>query len=358
MLKIIDIYIIKKFLGTFVFAIIIIVCFAILFHMSEQIDDFMDAKAPIKAIFADYYVSFIPYFANLFSHLFTLIAVVFFTAKMASNNEIIAVLSNGMSFNRLLLPYAISAVLIATFSFVLNSYVIPKTNISKIEFENEYLKKNQNFLDRHIHKQINPGVYIYIETYNTINNIGYKFSIDQFENGELKSKLISDYVKWDTTLNKWAIFNYYIRTFTPQGEVFLKGDRKDTTLNILPEDFTRKINVIEAMNNSELDHFIKHEQMRGAENIETYMIEKYRRYASPFAVFILTLIGVSLASRRRGGVGLNVGVGIGLSFAYILFMQVSSQFAISGNMNPMLAVWTPNIIFFITSIVLYYFAPK
>lgn len=358
-MKKLDIYIIKKFLGTFFYAITLIVLITIVFDISEKIDDFIEKQAPIKAIVFDYYLNFIPYWIILFSSLFTFISVIFFTSKMTNNFEIVAILSSGVSFKRMLVPYFVGAFIIAVFSFLLASYLIPHANKTRLEFENTYIKNPYINYDRNIHKQIEPGVYVYMESYNNFNEIGYKFSIEKFENGKLVSKLISDYIKWDSTINKWQINNYYIRRFDRINETLEKGKTIDTTLNIHPSDFTRRLNIVETMDLNELNNFIEEQKLQGSENIETYLIEKYKRIANPFATFILTLIGATLAARKtKGGIGAHIGLGILIAFSYILFMQFSTTFAIEGNMNTLLAVWIPNILYSFIGIFLYKMSPK
>lgn len=358
-LKKIDIYIIKKFLGTYFFAIIIIISIAIIFDISEKVEDFIEKSAPLKAIVFDYYLNWIPYFANLFSSLFTFIAVIFFTSKMAYNTEIIAILSSGVSFRRLMLPYFISALIIAILSFLLMAYIIPPANIIRKDFEYKYIKNPIRNTDKDIHRQIKPGVFIYMKSYNVSNDVGYKFAMERFENGVLKSKLISDYIKWDTTLSKWTIHNYYIRDIDSLNEKITTGSKIDTALNMYPEEFKRMQNFTETMNLPQLNNYLKQQYMQGADNVVEILIDKYQRFAFPFATFILTLIGVSLSSRKiRGGIGMHIGFGLLLSFSYILFMRFTTMFSISGTMNPLLAVWLPNILYAIISIFLYRLAPK
>ncbi len=359
LLKKLDIYIIKKFLGTFFFAIILIISIAVIFDITERIDDFIEKEAPLSEIIFDYYMNFIPYFANLFSALFVFIAVIFFTSKMASGTEIIAILSSGISFKRFMRPYFISAVIIAVFSFVLNSYIIPPANKVRLAFTEKYIKNPYRNYDHNIHQQIDKDIYIYMESYNVANMVGYKFSIEKFKDGEIVSKLNSDYIKWNKEKGKWVIHNYTIRNVDGLNEEFVKGSRIDTVLNIKPEDFSTRNNIVETMNRSELQDFIDKQEMRGVQNINAFLIEKYKRLAFPFSTFILTLIGVSLSSRKtKAGIGLHIGLGLLISFSYILFMQISSQFAINGNFNPLLAVWIPNIIFSVIAIFLYKLAPK
>lgn len=358
-LKKIDIYIIKKFLGTYFFAILIIISIAVVFDLSEKVEDFIEKSAPAKAIIFDYYLNFIPYFANLFSSLFTFIAVIFFTSKMAYNTEIIAILSSGVSFKRMMYPYFVSALVIALMSFLLMAYIIPPANATRKDFEYKYIKNPIRNTDTDIHRQIDPGLFVYMKSYNTANDVGYKFSMERFEDGILKSKLISDYAKWDSTTSKWNIRNYYIRDIDSLGEKLTKGISIDTTLNMHPEEFKRYANFTETMNLHQLNQFIDDQRMQGADNVVELLIDKYSRFAYPFSTFILTLIGVSLSSRKvRGGIGMHIGFGLLLSFSYILFMRFTTMFAISGSMNPIFAVWLPNMIYAVISVFLYRIAPK
>ena len=354
-----DLYIIRKFLGTFFFAIVLIISITIVFDFSEKIDNFIDKEAPFKAVVFDYYVNFIPYFANLFSALFTFVSVIYFTSKMASDTEIIAILSSGISFRRMMFPYFISALIIGIFSFFLSNFVIPPANAKRLDFTETYLKKRFVNKERNIHRQIEPGLFIYMTNFETSSKIGYKFSLEKFEGKQLVSKLTSRSIKWNKEKEKWTIKDYVIRRIDGDKETLEKGKSIDTLLNFKPDEFSRRTNVVEAMNMMELDDFIDEQIMRGDSNISAYKIEKYRRLANPFSAFILTLIGVSLACRKvRGGMGLHLGIGLALSFSFILFMQISTVFATNGSMNPLLAVWLPNIVFSVIGIYLYRVAPK
>lgn len=358
-MKIIDLYIIRKFLGTFFFAMILIILIVVVFDISEKIDDFIDKEATLKGIIVDYYFNFIPYFVNLFSPLFTFIAVILFTSRMATRTEIVAILSSGVSYNRLLYPYMLSSVVIAVLSLYLNHFVIPHATKKRIEFENIFVNDVFYNRDRNIHKQISPGNYIYMESYSTETNMGYKFSIEHFKDGQLDYKLMADNIVWDSTKNSWTINNYYIRQINGMNESIVRGVRKDTVLGFTFKEFGRKDNAIETMDYYELNEYIKAERMKGAERIEFYEIEKYRRIAFPFATFVLTVIGVSIASRKvRGGVGMHIGLGLFISFAYIMFMQVSTTFAAGGLVSPLIAVWIPNIIFAFLALYLLKIAQK
>jgi lipopolysaccharide export system permease protein len=357
--KILDRYIIRKFLGTFFFSLALIILIAVVFDMSEKLDDFIERKAPTKAIIFDYYLNFIPYFANLFAPLFVFISVIYFTARMAMDTEIIAILNSGVSFQRLLRPYMIASLVLAALSFYLNGWLIPHSNKVKLAFENIYVKDPVKFEYRNIHRQISPGVFIYFESYDNNANIGYRFSLERIENGKRTFFMNSDRMLWDSTASKWRIENYYSRRINGDKEILSSGFKLDTVLPITPANFKRRATVIQAMDTPALNEFIRQEKMEGSGNISTYLVEKYRRTAIPFATFVLTVIGVSLSSRKiRGGIGARLGAGIGLSFVYILFMQISNTFAINGSLSPLVAVWIPNIFFSGVALFLIKKAPK
>lgn len=358
-MKLLDKYIIRKFLGTFFFSLALIIIIAVIFDISEKMDDFIERKAPFKAIVLDYYFNFIPYFANLFAPLFVFISVIFFTANMASKTEIVAILNSGISFRRLLYPYFLASLFLASLSFYFNGWVIPHSNKVKLNFENLYIKNPVEFKDRNLHRQISPGVFMYLEGYNNVDNIGYRFSLERIENGKRNWFMNSDRIVWDSTMSKWKIENYYIRTINGFKETLRSGARLDTSLSIKPGDFKRRLNIIEAMDTPTLNKFIEEESQQGSENINTYLIEKYRRIAVPFSTFILMLIGVALSSKKsRGGIGVQLGIGIFLSFTYILFQQFSNTFANNGSIPSIVAVWIPNFIFAIIAAYLVRIAPK
>ena len=345
-IKILDWYIIRKFLGTFFFALGLIIAIAIVFDISEKIDDFLEKEAPMRAIVFDYYLNFIPFFGNLFSPLFVFISVIYFTSRMASQTEIVAILSSGVSFKRMLVPYMVGAAILASISLYLNNYVIPHSNTTRIAFETKYIKNPFIYKNKHVHRQIAPGEFIYFESFNNIDKIGYQFSFEKFKDRKLTYKLLSDRVIWDSVKTKWTVESYFIRHIDGMNERVESGFQKDTVFAFTPDEFSRRSNYIETMDTGVLNDFIKQEQSRGSEEVPFYLVEKYRRTSFPFATFILTIIGVSLSSRKvRGGIGVQIGAGILLSFTYIMFMQVSQTFATNGNMPAILAVWLPNIFF-------------
>lgn len=353
MLHIIDFYIIKKFLGTFFYAIALIISISIVFDVSEKVDDFMTKDVPMKSIVFDYYVNFVPYFANLFSGLFTFIAVIYFTSKMAYNTEIIAILSSGVSFNRLMRPYIVGASVIVLFSYVLGNYVIPPANKKRVDFSNMYIGTRKAGFERNIHRQIEPGIFVYIDSYNASTDVGYKFTAEKFVDKKLVSKLTSDFIKWDREKKKWTIHEYYIRTIEGNTEKITRGSAIDTVLNMVPEDYQVVENIVETMALPALNESIDNLKLRGVNTID-YEIEKHKRRSGPFSAFILTIIGVSLASRKiKGGLGFHLGLGLLLSFSYILFMQVTTVFATSSLLAPWLAMWIPNILYGILAFYLY-----
>jgi lipopolysaccharide export system permease protein len=359
--KIIDRYIIRKFLGTFFFCLVLIMTIAVVFDFAEKIDNFMEHSAPWRAVIFEYYLNFIPYFATLFAPLFVFISVIFFTSRMAVNTEIIAILNSGMSFRRMMWPYLISATFIAIFIFCLTNFVIPHANLVRMDFEDKYYRSQGRKVSvENIHRQDHKNVYVYMESYSPLYFRGRNFTIEEFnDSGKLVSKLSSPTVVWDSTKNKWSALNYIIRTIENKTEVLIKGSRIDTTLTINPKDFSKDPSFVGTMKYRELNDYIRLLQLQGSEELKVFLIEKHRRFASPFAVFILTLIGVTLSSRKvRGGIGMNIGIGLALSFSYILFQQFASQFSLKGNLAPMLAMWIPNLLYLVIGSVLYKMAPK
>lgn len=360
MIKKLDLYITRKFLGTFFFSLALILCIVVVFDISEKLERFLEYNAPVKAIIVDYYFNFLPYFANVFSSLFTFIAVIFFTSKMASDSEIIAILSTGISFKRLMLPYLFSATVIATLSFLMGAYIIPNANQKRIKFEEEYMGKKYANKEQHIHRQIAPGTFIYMSSYSVASNIGYDFSIENFNGDTMVSKLTSSRIVWDKDKEKWSIYNWRLREIEGDNEIYTTGKQIDTLLAFEPTEFSKNPSKIkEQLMLPELKEYEDQLRMRGSSNVVEFQIERYKMVANAFATFILTVIGVSIASRKiRGGMGLHIGIGLLISFSYILFMQFSTVFATNGGMNPLLAVWLPNILFAIVALFVYRTAPK
>lgn len=354
----IDIYIIKKFLGTYFFSILLIISIAVVFDINENLDNFMNHDAPIKKIVFDYYLNFIPYFSNLFSPLFTFIAVIFFTSKLADNSEIIAMLSSGISLQRLMRPYLISALIIALTNVTISAFVIPPSNVIRINFQNTYFRNKKIEYAHNIQLFVDSGVVAHFDSYDNQSKTGSSFSLEKFIGKSLKSRLTATSIQYDT-LHRWTVKSYLIRNLHGKREQLIRGASLDTTINIEPSDFLISRGDQEQMTSPQLQKHIAQQKERGFANIKDFEIEYYRRYAMAFASFILTTIGISISSRKiKGGMGLNIGIGLGLSFTYILFMTVSSSFAVSGYTSASVAVWIPNIVFSILAVYLYTKAPR
>lgn len=341
-------------------ALLFIIVIVIIFDISEKIDDFVDKEAPLQAIVLNYYGNFIPFFMNMFSPMFVFITVIFFTSKLAANSEIVAILSGGISFKRLLYPYFIASLFIACFSLALNLFIIPDANKGRHAFEEQYMKGGKFYNNRrNTHYQIGPKEYAYVESFSTWNNTAYRFTLETIDKNELISKLSAESATWDDKRECWKLHNYFIRDFKNGVETVKHGEAMDTVTKITCEDFHRSSKTVEALDYKELNNLIDIQRMRGDRMVKYALIEKHQRLSMPFSAFILTLIGVSLSSKkRRGGIGLNLGVGIGLSFSYILFMRFSKMFVMTGTLPPGLSIWLPNIIFAIIAIFLYRIAPK
>ena len=359
----VDHYIVYKFLSTYIFLITIIVVIAVIFDFNEKIDKLTQSHAPMQKIIFDYYVNFVPYFANLFSPLFVFIAVIFFTSKLADNSEIIAMKSTGMSFRRLLRPYMFSAALIALTTYLLGAYVIPQSNVARVNFENRYIKKKTDITSvDNVQMQVDTGVVAYITHFDNVTKSGYGFSLDKFVDKKLVSHLTAQSIQYDTLSDRrfsWTLRQYKIRTLKGMREKLESGQKLDTIIVMEPKDFFYVRGQQETMTVPELDEFIDRQKLRGAAGVSTFEVEYHKRFATPFAAFILTLIGVSLScEKRKGGMGASIGVGIALSFTYILFQTVSATFAINAGWPAMFSVWLPNIIFALIAAVLYRRTPQ
>lgn len=358
----IDRYLIAKFLGTYFFSIILIISIAIVFDYNENIDKFTTNNAPLEGIIFDYYLNFVPYYSNLFSPLFVFISVIFFTSKLAENSEIIAMMSTGMSFERLMRPYMFSAALIALLSFMLGSYIIPQGSEKRLNFENIYKKKQRPNIAQNVQLQVDTGVIAFIEHFDGATKTGYRFSLDKFENKKLVSHLTASTIKYDTLANEqyhWRIGNYTIREMKGMREHITTGTQLDSLIMMEPSDFLETRNQQEILTNPELKQYIEKQKRRNMGNVKPFEVEYYKRYATPFASFILTTIGLSLSARKRkGGMGLYLGIGLALSASYILFQTISSTLAINADWPSALAVWMPNIIFTIIAFFLYKKAPR
>lgn len=361
-IKRLDWYIIKKFLGYYFFSIALIISISIVFDFNENLAKFTEYHAPAKAIIFDYYANFIPYFANLFSALFVFIAVIFFTTKLAGNSEVIAMLSAGISFKRLLRPYMMSCVFLSALSYYLSAYVIPHGTVIRQNFESMYKNKKKNTSAENVQLQVAPGVIAYIQHYDNNMKRGYGFCLDKFQEKKLVSHLTATDVQYDTISDSkyhWTLSNWKLRQLKGLREHITSGVRKDSVIQMEPTDLVYSKGQQETFTSPELKDYISKQIDRGSGNVVQYQVEYYKRIASSFASFILTIIGASLSARKRkGGMGVYLGIGLALSFGYILFQTISATFAINAGFPPMLAAWMPNIVFSIIAFVCYRKAPN
>lgn len=359
MFKKIDKYIIKQLLATFFLAIALIILIVIVFDISEKLDDFLERKAPIKEIVFSYYMNFIPYFVNLFGHLFFFIAVIFLSSKLAARSEIIAILSSGISFRRFLRPFIVSAVIIGLLNVYLTNILIPQVNKPRLEFEKTYWRNPYKNLNFNIHLKSDSVNHVYIQNFNNFNLTGYRFTKETFSNKEISKKISAENIVYDSIDKTWELTNYKIRTIDGLNEKLVKGDKITMDLGVKPSDFNIVTAKVETMTFTELNEFIDKETQRGSKDINLYLIEKYQRLFNPLAFIILTIIGVSLSSRKtRGGTGLNLAFGITIAFSFIMMMKVTSVFSTKGNLHPIISVLIPIFVFGIISIFLIRNAPK
>lgn len=357
-----DWYIIKKFIGTYIYSIILIISISIVFDVNENLAKFTTYHAPLRAIVFDYYMNFVPYFANLFSPLFVFIAVIFFTSKLAGNSEIIAMLACGMSFKRLLRPYLISAALIAVLNFYLGAYVIPKGTVVRHDFESLYKNNTKNTTATNIQLMVDKGTVAYISQYDDVRKTGYGFSLYKFDKKKLVSHMTASIIQYDTISDSryhWKARNYKVRELKGMREKITSGSEIDTLIQMEPMDLIFSKGQQETFTSPELKRYISKQQERGSSNVVQYEVEYHKRIATSFASFILTIIGVSLSSRKRkGGMGMYLGIGLALSFSYILLQTISATFAINADTPPILAAWVPNILYAIIAYFCYRQAPN
>lgn len=357
-LKILDWYILRKFLGTYFLVMLLVMAVVAMFDITEKLDAFMNA--PLKETIFDYFLSFLPYMANQLSPLFVFISVIFFTSKMAGNSEIIAIYASGVSFRRLLLPYMVGAAVIAGLTFGLTNYWIPPSNIKRIAYQNKYVKNKQQTQGVNIQLQVRPGVVATFGRFDNTTKTGYRFSLDRFDGHKLVSRLTAQTVRYDTTRQyHWQLNDYIIRDLTGMNEKLTRGYRTDSIIAIEPSDFIISVYDSETMTTPQLTEYIDKQKMRGVANIKRFEIEKQKRIASIAAAFILTLIGMALSSKKvKGGMGINIGVGLALSFGYIVFSTVTSSFAISGATTPFIAMEIPNAVYLVIAFFVYRRASK
>lgn len=359
-LKTIDWYIINKYLGTFVFTLGIFVVIIVVFDISEKLDDFLRHDLGFWFIVTHYYFGFIPFYLNYLSPLINFIAVIFFTAKMADQTEIVPILSGGASFNRFLRPYAFSATVIFIVSLIFNVFIIPRTNLLKTTFENEYVNNGKNESKNEVHMQLDKHTFVYVQSFDRGQKTGYQFTLEKFNQDTLREKIFATRITYDSLKRVWSMLDYSIRYVDGLKEKMISGTKKDTVLDMRPVDFEALHNTLyDAMPMKELDTNIEKEKIRGTGILVDLLYEKYVRFIYPLSSYVLTLIGVSMSSRKvRGGIGLPLGIGIFLCFAYIVTVQFAKVFALKGGLPPFIAVFIPNALFGILGIYLLKKAPK
>lgn len=358
-MKKLDWYILKKFLGTFVFIMALLLSITIVIDLSEKIDAFVDNHARPGVIIFDYYIYFIPYITSLIGPFFVLVAVIFFTSQLAARSEIIAILNSGTSFYRMLYPYFVGATFLALLFYFGNHYFVPYSNSKRIAFERKYVSKPMEGLRFNFHRTVQPGTIIYIENYKPSDGSGFKFSMDKFKDGKLVYKLRSEKIEWDSVKKHWRVSDYYIRRLNDKADVITSGKLLDTTFSFTPADIKFTEVFKDVMTTPELVAYIDEMKKAGQSDIEFFEVERYRRTSSSFSIYIMTLIGVSVASRKvRGGLGWHLVLGIGLSALYEIIMKFSTTFSTNSSLPAVLGVWIPNVLYIGLAIYLVRKAPK
>lgn len=330
---------------------------AIVFDLTEKLDDFFENQAPLSEIIVDYYIPFIPYYMNMFSSLFIFISVIFFTSRMAGNSEIIAMLASGMSYHRILRPYWISATFLFALFWSLGGFVIPRATSRMLHFEDKYIRQFTTNYAQNVQMQVEPGLILYIESFMNQSNMGYRSSLEHFDGKSLRSRIVAERIRYAGTAENpylWQLEDYTRREFDGLQENISTGTKLDTTLRVKPQELFITAEHAAEMTNAELYNYIQKQRARGTGNIKAFQTELHKRWASPLGAFIMTLLAVTLSSRKvRGGTGKNMAVGFSLTAIYILFSAISTTFAVTGALSPFLAVWLPNFIFLSIGIYLY-----
>lgn len=359
MLRTLDRYIIRQFLGTFFYILIAIMLIAVVFDISEKTEDFAKMKASWHEIVLDYYVNFVIYYSNLFSGLLIFLAVLLFTSRLAHRTEVIAMLSSGVSFPRIMWPYFVAATFLTGVSLVTNHYVLPKANKVRLDFEEQHIRSTFRVHDKHLLREIEPGTIAYFETFSAKEKLGYRFSLEQWQDGSLTRKLTADRARYDSVTGAWVVYDYLLRELHPDGDRIQRGQELDTIIPMKPADLGQRWEFAMAMGWDEINAYIAKKFAQGDGSVMPYIIEKHQRTSYPFATYVFTLIGVSVASRKvRGGTGLHLALGVLLALVYIFAMKLTTVAATNAGLDPLLAVWLPNIIFALIGVWIYRKAPK
>ncbi|UYZ61451.1 LptF/LptG family permease [Hymenobacter weizhouensis] len=358
-MRLLDKYILKKFLTAFFFAVVLLVSVICVIDFTEKNDDFIQHNLGAWQIFSEYYVNLFPYFANLLSPITVFIAVVFVTAQLAARTEVVAILASGISFKRFLLPYVMGSAILGALTMAMTGWIIPLANKTRVAFEKAYIKNPYRFDARNVHFKIGPQSYVFMESYDNVNNVGYRFALETIDGTLLKRRLTAEAITWDSTKKAWHLTPQLVRTFRGEQETLQSLPARDTTLNLYPKDFASTYRLGETMTLPELNRYIQQKIDRGADDTQVYLSEKYERYAYPYAMFILTVIGVIMSARKsRAGVGGQIALGFVLAFVFIIFVILSRNFAAVGSLSPLLAAWVPNLVFTGIGLVLYRVVPR
>ncbi|RMG21979.1 MAG: YjgP/YjgQ family permease [Bacteroidetes bacterium] len=357
-MKLIDKYIIRRYLTTFFFILGIVLVICILVDVVEKMDDFLEKKPPLYDILFVYYANFIPYYGNLLAPICLFLAVIFFTSQMAQRSELIPLLSSGVSFYRILMPYIATSLLLGGIAFYLRAYRVPDATVKRLDFEYQYFYKRRVSSNKDVHKKVAPDTFVYVSYYNEKQKEGHNFSLERIKDGDIITKIHADRMVWIDSTQKWQLRRVRIRNIEGMKEELKYLPKLDTTFLLKPDDIFIVEQKAETMILPDLIEYIKLEEMRGSDILEQLYIERHLRFADPIAVIILTLIGYAMASRkRRGGIALQIGLGILICFIYIAMRFVG--YAIAGEaVPPWLAAWMPNMIFFPVSIMLLRIVPK
>jgi lipopolysaccharide export system permease protein len=352
-LKKLDWYIIRKFIGTFIFAILILAVIACVIDWSEKASLFVKNQVPFILI-VNYFKDFVPHISALLYPLFIFIATIFFTSKLAYKSEIIAMLATGVSYNRFLRPYMIGAGFLGCVALLANHWIVPLANKERLAFEEKYVHEKITSSDKNVHMQLTSDLLVYVESYDYASNNGYRFTAEKIKGTELLQKTMADRISYDSAKRIWNLYGVTVRTNDGLKETLETMPELVQTYPFTPKDLKEDQDVKEALTTPELNRFIDRQKLHGNENLNFYYVEKYRRTAQPFAGFILSMIGVFIASRRiRGGSGFHLALGIAISAVYMLFLQFSTTFSTKAELNPLIAVWIPNMVFAIAGYILY-----
>jgi lipopolysaccharide export system permease protein len=359
MIKLLDWYIIKRFLTTFTFALGLFSLIAIFIDISEKIDDFIKHKPPLSTIIFGYYIYFLPWFFGMFGPIFVFLSCLFFNSKLAQNSEIIAMLNSGVNYRRFLRPYFIATAFLAIIFIFLNTYIIPLSDKHRFVFEERYIRDRKTVETQNIREQIESGTMLQIQSFNFLDSVGYNLSMERFEDNRIAKRIFATRLYWNKEKNKWTLENYRERIFNGSSQQIIKLASKDTVLPINPSEFVVKNEFISTMTNAELNEYIRKEKIKGSPRVSSFYVELYKRVASPLSFFVLTLLAVGVSSRKsRGGTGVHLGIGIFLTFAFLLSMQIFNTFGISGIIHPAVAVWISNVIFLVIGLVVVIKSPK